>query len=98
MKIVNAIEDIINHDWDACESFLAIAPDNSSAYYVTKTGPIDITIMPDLLATLKALSDATKTIDDLRHTNSPILPEHWNLLYQITNNAKAIISKAEFLL
>jgi len=50
---------------------------------------------PDLLASLKSLTDATKTINDLQHAGIPILPEHWSLLYQITNHAKGVMFKAE---
>lgn len=54
-----------------------------------------IAAAPDLLAALKRVSLRAGLANDIQHSGETVPAEVWSELYQVTNEARAAIAKAE---
>ena len=49
---------------------------------------------PELLASLRIITDISQRINDIQHAGQTVYPDTWADLYQATNSAKAAIARA----
>jgi hypothetical protein len=54
-----------------------------------------IAAAPELLATLKRITEKVARANAIQHSGGEILPEDWSELYDLESEAKGIISKAQ---
>lgn len=95
----------VSHQIDSLAQLIADSIADSEAQaaqaaQATKAGdrhgePYLTAAAPDLLAALVRLTEKTERANAIQHSGGAIEPEDWAELYQMSNEARAAIAKAE---